>query len=904
MTFLNNTKISTRIIFIVLLPIIALTALSYERYRIADAEKQNMILLEVAFNYMKQISALTEKVQEERNFAMALTGGNKTEEYTKEFEKRVLETDAQLALFSNYIKRNELNLKKLPEFHDNATQILERAKILTTAREFVRIGQNNMGDKGIAVQVYNSVNKIGARIAKTVVFLSASHEQLSTMSIAYRNLLEGKLKKNFNVGLMMRILQGKKWNTARGTKFFVQDNVSYESFNKFLDYGPQEFSKQLKEYIFSESSMKMIKGARKMSASGNLDQFTPDEWFKLSSYNMQLLYAFDAQVRENMLETVTKLRLNAVAKSQKTIAAFLTLVSINIILAFLIIRSIISPLNLLVDNFLRITRTKNLDFHSPVIGTDEFAKASGAFNELIDTIREKNADIHAMLANMRQGLFTINEEGLISEEYSVYLEEIFNTSGLAGQKATEILFLNSGLSEDELSEISEALDVTVGENQINYEFNNHLFIHEYEQFFDCGNKVLSLEWNPIIEDDVVTKLMVTVRDVTALKAMEAEVMEKNRELKIVEQLLNMKSSKFLNFVKSTQGFIEECQAVIEQDKNDPEAVQYLFRNMHTIKGNSRTYNFGYLSDAAHKAEALYSSIRSEENNLTWEQDALMRDLTQVKTIFEEYCNVYFNILGRENNARQENSGFWMDEGKVSLLNSVISRAENELSKIGRREIMRPLQLMLNENLSLPIHTILEDIMATLPNIARQLNKPEPIVKIVDNAIRLHKNTEDLITNTFTHLIRNCLDHGVEAPDERESNGKDRAGLINIELTMACHSVEIGIGDDGRGLNIAALYQKGLELKYWQAGEKVKYSKIAELIFHSGTSTKEKVSSISGRGVGLDAVREFTKQNGSKVTISLSSPDQLYSENMGCCFVPFKIVLAIPEGLYFSPLVAA
>lgn len=157
---------------------------------------------------------------------------------------------------------------------------------------------------------------------------------------------------------------------------------------------------------------------------------------------------------------------------------------------------------------------------------------------------QKSNDIQAMLTNIPQGLFTIDANGAIHPEYSQHLESIFETNVIAGKNAMELLFNNANLGSDALDSAKAALATMIGENNINYELNNLLLITEYDVTINNKQKFLSLDWNPIIIDDIAHKMMVSVRDITQLRAMELSALEQKRQLGIISQLLDLSSENF------------------------------------------------------------------------------------------------------------------------------------------------------------------------------------------------------------------------------------------------------------------------------------------------------------------------------------------------------------------------
>ena len=137
-------------------------------------------------------------------------------------------------------------------------------------------------------------------------------------------------------------------------------------------------------------------------------------------------------------------------------------------------------------------------------------------SERTSELRAKNNDIQAMLSNMRQGLFTVEANGEIHAEYSKHLEAIFETEKIAGADAIELLFGKAKLGSNTLDQAKEAIGSIIGEDEMNYTFNAHLLPEEYEADFAGGSKFLALDWNPILDDDIIIKLMIFVMFIVIL----------------------------------------------------------------------------------------------------------------------------------------------------------------------------------------------------------------------------------------------------------------------------------------------------------------------------------------------------------------------------------------------------
>jgi chemotaxis protein histidine kinase CheA len=133
-----------------------------------------------------------------------------------------------------------------------------------------------------------------------------------------------------------------------------------------------------------------------------------------------------------------------------------------------------------------------------------------------------------------------------------------------------------------------------------------------------------------------------------------------------------------------------------------------------------------------------------------------------------------------------------------------------------------------------------------------------------------------------------MDHGIETPAERLSAGKDEQGTILFQAVSGESGIEILVSDDGRGLALAKIKQKAIAAGLIDTEQSVGDSDIGELIFHSGLSTSASVSDVSGRGVGMDAVRAFLEEKGGKITIFFRK-----GSKEGAEFRPFGLKILLP-----------
>ena len=163
------------------------------------------------------------------------------------------------------------------------------------------------------------------------------------------------------------------------------------------------------------------------------------------------------------------------------------------------------------------------------------------------------------------------------------------------------------------------------------------------------------------------------------------------------------------------------------------------------------------------------------------------------------------------------------------------------------------------------------VFLRFPRLVRDLaSKTEKEVKLelVGSDTELDRTVVDAIGDPLVHLVRNAVDHGLESPEDREASGKPRHGTIALVASQAGGSVIIEVRDDGRGIDPAAVGRKAASLGLIdaQAAADIDLRMAVELLFAPGFSTSETTSDISGRGVGMDAVRAKIRQLGGEVLI--------------------------------------
>jgi two-component system chemotaxis sensor kinase CheA len=205
----------------------------------------------------------------------------------------------------------------------------------------------------------------------------------------------------------------------------------------------------------------------------------------------------------------------------------------------------------------------------------------------------------------------------------------------------------------------------------------------------------------------------------------------------------------------------------------------------------------------------------------------------------------------------------------------------ELAKAakGLERKLNELQKSVMEIRMTPVGQLFEKMSRIVRKISREQGKMVEL-RIFGADTELDKVIIEEISDPLMHIIRNSVDHGIETPEERISGGKDEKGIIRLSSCQKGNHVVIEVNDDGRGIDVEKVRRKAAEVGHIRSGECLSDKETLELLFLPGLSTAEQVSEISGRGVGMDVVKnniealsgmvdiESEKGRGTRVVITL------------------------------------
>lgn len=471
----------------------------------------------------------------------------------------------------------------------------------------------------------------------------------------------------------------------------------------------------------------------------------------------------------------------------------------------------------------------------------ERLRADKTVNELntssakISVMERAKSETDRIMETVQEGLFLIDDKGIIGEYYSNALPRIFRQEELAGLNLYGILqrhlsqkmyntakdfftmLFDGNRKEKTILKVNPLTDV-----EINFQDPNGGFISRYLEF----------SFRRVMVGEKVDRIFVAVRDVTNQILLEKRLREseknKDRELEILLSIIHVPSDDLATFIDLVHEELDSVNAAMRAEdfanaggRQDALRIQLqqAFQSIHNINGNAALLRLVYFQKAAHAFEEQIKNLQDRSVlsgddflSLVVAQAALRDDLS--------------NLIDLRNKLK--------DMGVGNLGSSKI-----------------------NASLESPATLLSEQLRQLVHDTATDLKK---VASLEVDEFALHSYSQgrtEMIRDVLVQLVRNSIAHGVETPDIREKNGKPSEAVLSIHALPSPAPGVVGLGfrDDGQGLDAERIRDKAKSLGLIKSGDTPSDADLVKFIFEPTFSTTEKADIHSGRGVGMSIVKE-------------------------------------------------
>jgi two-component system chemotaxis sensor kinase CheA len=433
-------------------------------------------------------------------------------------------------------------------------------------------------------------------------------------------------------------------------------------------------------------------------------------------------------------------------------------------------------------------------------------------------LAQRNRGMRLVLDNVAQGFITIDLDGVMSPERSAIVERWF---GPPAPGATLSTYL-APLAPD----FVQWLALGLGELREGV-LPTELLIAQLPGRFAAGERTFDVAYSAIGTDDKIDSLLVILSEVSAQLARE-RVEREQKDLVSLFQRISIDRA-------GVEEFLAEAATLVDalRQETDP-AVQK--RLVHTLKGNCAIYGLQSYAELAH---AIEGELGESQGAMTTEQrDALV-------AMWKEAMARVSPLLGASRRDAIE-----IDRGELDLALARAGTASHELRD------------MLASWTCEPMGRRFERLSRQIATLSRRLGRPEPEVRTSGDSLRLEHDRWQPFWSAMVHAVRNAVDHGIESAEDRRLAGKPATGVIELGAVREAGRIVITFRDDGRGiawdLVRARAAARGMPCD--------SDAELVEAIFVDGLTTREVVGELSGRGVGLSALRAAVESLGGSIDV--------------------------------------
>ncbi|MGK0288999.1 MAG: two-component system chemotaxis sensor kinase CheA [bacterium] len=468
---------------------------------------------------------------------------------------------------------------------------------------------------------------------------------------------------------------------------------------------------------------------------------------------------------------------------------------------------------------------------------------------LEDKVQKRTKDIQSLLDNTGQGFISFGKDFKVKKDYSKacldffqkYLEE-HNLKTLKGTSVFDFLCK----SNDEKKNIKELFDML---------FNGLGTLEMIDAFLpktvQINENIFSVVFRNVKGITHHERYMVILTDITKELQLEKHIQEETtRNALIVKVALNKDS--FIIFVREIRSIFQTTEKELKKRTQNVDS-NALYRLFHTIKGGTASYALKNVAAIAHELE----DILGENSELSSKSHLMLNEkFFQLQRLFDESLESIQELIPDE-----------LDEKFYQISEKKLIEFEDMLLEGFGISYQNQIKKLIDRFCAKPIGPVFQRYAQVAKDLAVDLQKKIEI-EIKGEDVEVNFKHMETVLESLIHLVRNSVDHGMENPEERKKLGKPEIGKISFEAFRSNGQLILEFMDDGKGIDPNKIKEIALTKQFidFEQAEQMSEQDAVHLIFHPRFSTKEEVSVVSGRGVGMDAVKTKIDELKGKINI--------------------------------------
>ncbi len=454
------------------------------------------------------------------------------------------------------------------------------------------------------------------------------------------------------------------------------------------------------------------------------------------------------------------------------------------------------------------------------------------FGSNVTAIREYEKQLSQIFTSIPLGILRIDDKLTILAPYSAHSALVLGRDDLDGKPLHDVLFkpIWDSLSLQE-KEYVRNLSGIIGFPDFQFDLLKDSLVRQV--FFPAGvqgsgptGKWIGINYDPIIQNGIIVGLLLILEDRTQI-----EIARKDSQLAINANAIQV--TRFTEVQKLNEALRTSIVEDLEKFTSDlatqasGDDILAVLRTIHTIKGTARIAGFSRLMSLSHSIEDLLKATTVEaQASHKWKKN--VERFTEIYSEWREYRKIARALAFAESEGQLKSD----EDGGERLL----------------KELEPKLQLALEKTV-------------------KTLQKKCDIAFNWDNTT-VPSGLKPILSEILLHILTNAIDHGIESIDERVDLGKSPTGSVVVSGNRESSVLKLSIANDGANLNRGKIAAKALKIGLITAEQAKAYTdqQIYNLIFVDGFSVKDETTEISGRGIGLAAVRANVERLGGEISV--------------------------------------